>query len=182
MLPMTWVLTSRKLSQLLCIGREGCRNHNSLEKLCLLILSSWSHMITLMLSRVTHVWQGFLFPLSNSFNMPFSDRYRTQFRPMYKIAFKIVTRLEWKCCPGYQGQDCRDVKPTLNHQTVPRGSQPFYSPNPGHTTRHAQSKKKDIVKCWLIATYFLSVAICWTYRNKDDVERYLITISRRNFT
>ncbi|XP_059914479.1 EMILIN-2 [Gadus macrocephalus] len=68
--------------------------------------------------------------------------YRTQFRPMYKIAFKIVTRLEWKCCPGYQGQDCKDVKPTLNHQTVPRGSQPFYSPNPGHTTRHAQRPER----------------------------------------
>ncbi|XP_056452501.1 EMILIN-2 [Gadus chalcogrammus] len=68
--------------------------------------------------------------------------YRTQFRPMYKIAFKIVTRLEWKCCPGYQGQDCKDLKPTLNHQTVPRGSQPFYSPNPGHTTRHAQRPER----------------------------------------
>uniref|UniRef100_A0A8D3B559 Elastin microfibril interfacer 2 n=1 Tax=Scophthalmus maximus TaxID=52904 RepID=A0A8D3B559_SCOMX len=36
--------------------------------------------------------------------------YRTHFRPMYKIAFKTVTELEWRCCPGYQGHDCREVK------------------------------------------------------------------------
>lgn len=39
-----------------------------------------------------------------------SSRYRTHFRPMYKIAFKTVTELEWRCCPGYQGHDCREVK------------------------------------------------------------------------
>nr|XP_040023826.1 EMILIN-2 isoform X1 [Gasterosteus aculeatus aculeatus] len=36
--------------------------------------------------------------------------YRTQFRPMYKIAYKTVTELEWRCCPGYQGHDCWEVK------------------------------------------------------------------------
>ncbi|XP_076617755.1 EMILIN-2 isoform X1 [Chaetodon auriga] len=36
--------------------------------------------------------------------------YRTHFRPMYKIAYKTVTELEWRCCPGYQGHDCREVK------------------------------------------------------------------------
>ncbi|XP_069552438.1 EMILIN-2 [Brachyistius frenatus] len=36
--------------------------------------------------------------------------YRTQFRPTYKIAYKTVTELEWRCCPGYQGHDCREVK------------------------------------------------------------------------
>ncbi|XP_029313595.1 EMILIN-2 [Cottoperca gobio] len=36
--------------------------------------------------------------------------YRTQFRPMYKIAYKTVTELEWRCCPGYQGHDCLEVK------------------------------------------------------------------------
>lgn len=38
------------------------------------------------------------------------SRYRTHFRPMYKIAYKTVTELEWRCCPGYQGHDCREVK------------------------------------------------------------------------
>ncbi|XP_054478706.1 EMILIN-2 [Anoplopoma fimbria] len=36
--------------------------------------------------------------------------YRTHFRPMYKIAYKTVTELEWRCCPGYRGHDCREVK------------------------------------------------------------------------
>ncbi|XP_037550191.1 EMILIN-2 [Nematolebias whitei] len=36
--------------------------------------------------------------------------YRTHFRPTYKIGYKTVTELEWRCCPGYQGQDCMEVK------------------------------------------------------------------------
>ncbi|KAM9337170.1 EMILIN-2 [Symphorus nematophorus] len=36
--------------------------------------------------------------------------YRTHFRPTYKIAYKTVTELEWRCCPGYQGYDCMEVK------------------------------------------------------------------------
>ncbi|XP_034718478.1 EMILIN-2 isoform X1 [Etheostoma cragini] len=36
--------------------------------------------------------------------------YQTHFRPMYKIAYKTITELEWRCCPGYQGHDCREVK------------------------------------------------------------------------
>ncbi|XP_034562633.1 EMILIN-2 [Notolabrus celidotus] len=36
--------------------------------------------------------------------------YRTHFRPMYKIAYKTVTELEWRCCPAYQGHDCKEVK------------------------------------------------------------------------
>uniref|UniRef100_A0A3P9HKX7 Elastin microfibril interfacer 2 n=1 Tax=Oryzias latipes TaxID=8090 RepID=A0A3P9HKX7_ORYLA len=36
--------------------------------------------------------------------------YQTHFRPMYKIAFKTVTELEWRCCPGYRGHDCMEVK------------------------------------------------------------------------
>ncbi|CAL8279753.1 unnamed protein product [Lota lota] len=67
--------------------------------------------------------------------------YRTQFRPMYKIAFKRVTQLEWRCCPGYQGLDCKDMKPGLNHQTV-QGSQPYFASNPGHTTRHSQRAER----------------------------------------
>uniref|UniRef100_A0A8C3G9D0 Elastin microfibril interfacer 2 n=1 Tax=Cyclopterus lumpus TaxID=8103 RepID=A0A8C3G9D0_CYCLU len=36
--------------------------------------------------------------------------YRTHFRPTYKIAYKTVTELQWRCCPGYQGHDCWEVK------------------------------------------------------------------------
>ncbi|NXY81330.1 EMIL2 protein, partial [Alcedo cyanopectus] len=34
--------------------------------------------------------------------------YRTSFRPRYTVAYKTVTELEWKCCPGYRGEDCRE--------------------------------------------------------------------------
>uniref|UniRef100_A0A7M4F2A7 EMILIN-2 n=1 Tax=Crocodylus porosus TaxID=8502 RepID=A0A7M4F2A7_CROPO len=34
--------------------------------------------------------------------------YRLSFRPRYTIAYKMVTELEWRCCPGYKGVDCRE--------------------------------------------------------------------------
>ncbi|XP_035269361.1 EMILIN-2 [Anguilla anguilla] len=36
--------------------------------------------------------------------------YRTRFRPTYKIGYKVVTELEWRCCPAFQGPNCRDLK------------------------------------------------------------------------
>uniref|UniRef100_A0A8C9X276 Elastin microfibril interfacer 2 n=1 Tax=Sander lucioperca TaxID=283035 RepID=A0A8C9X276_SANLU len=67
--------------------------------------------------------------------------YQNRFRPTYKIAFKTVTELEWRCCPGYQGLDCKDVKPPLDRQTV-QGTQPYLPPNPGYTTRHTQRPER----------------------------------------
>lgn len=43
-------------------------------------------------------------------------RYQTHFRPTYKIAYKTVTQLEWRCCPGYQGYDCRELKDVKQFQ------------------------------------------------------------------
>ncbi|MBN3275423.1 EMIL2 protein, partial [Polyodon spathula] len=43
--------------------------------------------------------------------------YRTHFRPTYKIAYKTVTELEWKCCPGFRGADCKEVKEGPPKQT-----------------------------------------------------------------
>uniref|UniRef100_A0A3Q2YCG5 EMILIN-1-like n=1 Tax=Hippocampus comes TaxID=109280 RepID=A0A3Q2YCG5_HIPCM len=34
--------------------------------------------------------------------------YRTYMRPRYKIAYKMVTQMEWKCCQGYSGDNCRN--------------------------------------------------------------------------
>ncbi|XP_053176785.1 EMILIN-1-like [Scomber japonicus] len=34
--------------------------------------------------------------------------YRTYMRPRYKVAYKMVTEMEWKCCHGYNGDDCSD--------------------------------------------------------------------------
>ncbi|KAA0719299.1 EMILIN-2 Elastin microfibril interface-located protein 2 [Triplophysa tibetana] len=53
--------------------------------------------------------------------------YRTRFRPTYKIAYKLVTELEWRCCPGNQGPDCRELKGSPNRQLVhPQSHQPLY--------------------------------------------------------
>lgn len=67
--------------------------------------------------------------------------YQNRFRPTYKIAFKTVTELEWRCCPGYQGLDCKDLKPLPDRQTV-QGTQPYLPPNPGYTTRHTQRPER----------------------------------------
>ncbi|XP_020387697.2 EMILIN-3 [Rhincodon typus] len=34
--------------------------------------------------------------------------YRTFYKPKYKIGYKTVTELEWRCCPGYSGDTCRE--------------------------------------------------------------------------
>ncbi|XP_061667660.1 EMILIN-3 isoform X1 [Syngnathoides biaculeatus] len=34
--------------------------------------------------------------------------YRTYYKPTYKVGYKIVTELEWRCCPGYSGDNCYD--------------------------------------------------------------------------
>ncbi|KAK1797447.1 hypothetical protein P4O66_008305, partial [Electrophorus voltai] len=36
--------------------------------------------------------------------------YRTHMRPMYKVGHKQVTELEWRCCPGFHGHDCMELK------------------------------------------------------------------------
>ncbi|KAK2885987.1 hypothetical protein QQF64_020474 [Cirrhinus molitorella] len=32
--------------------------------------------------------------------------YRTLFKPQYKVGYKTITELEWRCCPGYTGENC----------------------------------------------------------------------------
>uniref|UniRef100_H3AZI4 Elastin microfibril interfacer 2 n=1 Tax=Latimeria chalumnae TaxID=7897 RepID=H3AZI4_LATCH len=44
----------------------------------------------------------------NQINCPSSLMYRINFRPQYKIGYKIVTELEWRCCPGYKGENCKE--------------------------------------------------------------------------
>ncbi|XP_042342780.1 collagen alpha-1(XXVI) chain [Plectropomus leopardus] len=34
--------------------------------------------------------------------------YRTLIRPSFKLAYKQVTSLEWRCCPGFVGEECRE--------------------------------------------------------------------------
>uniref|UniRef100_A0A8C1EUJ1 Elastin microfibril interfacer 2 n=1 Tax=Cyprinus carpio carpio TaxID=630221 RepID=A0A8C1EUJ1_CYPCA len=44
--------------------------------------------------------------------------YHSHMRPMYKIGYKQVTELEWRCCPGYQGHDCTELKNTPQNINV----------------------------------------------------------------
>ncbi|XP_013915873.1 PREDICTED: multimerin-2 [Thamnophis sirtalis] len=37
--------------------------------------------------------------------------YRTSLKPVYKIKEKVVSFLNWKCCPGYIGEDCEQYDP-----------------------------------------------------------------------
>uniref|UniRef100_A0A8D3APP8 Collagen type XXVI alpha 1 chain n=1 Tax=Scophthalmus maximus TaxID=52904 RepID=A0A8D3APP8_SCOMX len=34
--------------------------------------------------------------------------YRTLIRPSFKVTYKQVTALEWRCCPGFLGKECRE--------------------------------------------------------------------------
>uniref|UniRef100_A0A8B9M815 EMILIN-2 n=1 Tax=Accipiter nisus TaxID=211598 RepID=A0A8B9M815_9AVES len=62
--------------------------------------------------------------------------YRTSFRPRYTVAYKTVTELEWRCCPGYKGEDCREgpaEKPnTARHPTTPVKPQLIKTDTPGN--------------------------------------------------
>ncbi|KAK2860655.1 hypothetical protein Q7C36_004821 [Tachysurus vachellii] len=44
--------------------------------------------------------------------------YRIHTRPTYKVGYKQVTELEWRCCPGYRGYDCMELKDALSPQVV----------------------------------------------------------------
>nr|XP_019955852.1 PREDICTED: EMILIN-2-like [Paralichthys olivaceus] len=67
--------------------------------------------------------------------------YKTRFLPTYKIGYKTFTELEWRCCPGYQGLDCKDLKPPPDQQRA-QGTQPYLPLNPGLTTRHTQRPER----------------------------------------
>ncbi|KAA0704082.1 Collagen alpha-1(XXVI) chain [Triplophysa tibetana] len=34
--------------------------------------------------------------------------YRTLMRPVYTVTYRKITSLEWRCCPGFFGEDCRE--------------------------------------------------------------------------
>ncbi|XP_016338357.1 EMILIN-2-like [Sinocyclocheilus anshuiensis] len=67
--------------------------------------------------------------------------YRTRFRPTYKIAYKTVTELEWRCCPGYQGPDCRELKGSPNGQTAYPQSYP--QPQHGQTRPAIRPERRE---------------------------------------
>ncbi|KAM6929977.1 EMILIN-3 isoform 1-T1 [Lycodopsis pacificus] len=45
--------------------------------------------------------------------------YRTFYKPKYKVGYKSVTELEWRCCPGYSGENCYDGPTSLPDVVMP---------------------------------------------------------------
>ncbi|KAF7655422.1 hypothetical protein LDENG_00056090 [Lucifuga dentata] len=45
--------------------------------------------------------------------------YRTFFKPKYKVGLKTVTELEWRCCPGFSGENCYDGPTSLPDIMIP---------------------------------------------------------------
>uniref|UniRef100_A0A8C2A1M0 Elastin microfibril interfacer 2b n=1 Tax=Cyprinus carpio TaxID=7962 RepID=A0A8C2A1M0_CYPCA len=89
--------------------------------------------------------------------------YHTHMRPMYKIGYKQVTELEWRCCPGYQGHDCTELKNTPQKPSVveePRRDVP--------STRSQQQSNLGI--CFLITVYLEIQAL------EEEVERLSQTV------
>uniref|UniRef100_A0A803SR08 EMI domain-containing protein n=1 Tax=Anolis carolinensis TaxID=28377 RepID=A0A803SR08_ANOCA len=46
--------------------------------------------------------------------------YRSFLRPRYKVAYKTVSDMEWRCCPGYSGDDCAEGGVALTTPRPPR--------------------------------------------------------------
>lgn len=60
--------------------------------------------------------------------------YKVGFRPRYVTSYKVVTELEWRCCPGFKGEDCKEgptdkVKQTQIHTPRPSGGKKDLEPN-----------------------------------------------------
>ncbi|XP_009951956.1 PREDICTED: EMILIN-2, partial [Leptosomus discolor] len=84
--------------------------------------------------------------------------YRTSFRPRYTVAYKTVTELEWRCCPGYKGEDCREgpaEKPnTARRPTTPAkavmkkglGAEPTEVPEPSPYDKKIQFLEDELFR------------------------------------
>lgn len=58
-------------------------------------------------------------------------RYRTFFKPTYKVGYKTVTELEWRCCPGYSGENCSDGPTPGPDSIMPPFKGSSQGPRPG---------------------------------------------------
>lgn len=58
-------------------------------------------------SKILHVVCVFVHHVSiKSENV--CSSYRTVIRPSFRTTYKQVTALEWRCCPGFVGEECRE--------------------------------------------------------------------------
>lgn len=70
--------------------------------------------------------------------------YRTHFQPSYRISYKTVTELEWRCCPGYQGPDCKELKGIPNRQRLLKPQpKPHPQPYTGYTQNLQRPERRE---------------------------------------
>ncbi|XP_042299041.1 LOW QUALITY PROTEIN: EMILIN-2-like [Sceloporus undulatus] len=83
----------------------------------------------------------------NQMPCPHTPVYRTSFRPKYTIKYKTVTELEWRCCPGYMGVDCKEAVPQKSKPVIypadlsPHDIKTSLDSNPKLEQQDAQDKK-----------------------------------------
>lgn len=83
----------------------------------------------------------------NQIPCPHSPVYRTSVRPRYTIKYKTVTELEWRCCPGYMGVDCKESTAQNPRKVVypaelpPNGATTNLDPLPKLEQQDMQDKK-----------------------------------------
>ncbi|XP_072008227.1 EMILIN-2 [Engystomops pustulosus] len=73
--------------------------------------------------------------------------YKVGFRPRYVTSYKVVTELEWRCCPGYKGEDCKEgpadkVKQTPLQTPRPSGGKKNLDPH-GQQQKPLESKREE---------------------------------------
>ncbi|MCI4377627.1 hypothetical protein PGIGA_G00205910 [Pangasianodon gigas] len=70
--------------------------------------------------------------------------YQTHFQPSYRISYKTVTELEWRCCPGYQGPDCKELKGSPNRQMLLKPQpKPHPQPYTGYTQNSQRPERRE---------------------------------------
>uniref|UniRef100_A0AAY5L493 EMI domain-containing protein n=1 Tax=Esox lucius TaxID=8010 RepID=A0AAY5L493_ESOLU len=51
--------------------------------------------------------------------------YRSFYKPKYKVGHKTITELEWRCCPGYSGENCYDGPTSMPDTPLFKGGAPY---------------------------------------------------------
>ncbi|XP_054237596.1 EMILIN-2 [Indicator indicator] len=94
----------------------------------------------------------------NQFPCQPTSVYRTSFRPRYTVAYKTVTELEWRCCPGYRGEDCREGpaekpnaarRPTTPARAVMKkglDAEPTEAPEPSPSEKRLQFLEDELFR------------------------------------
>lgn len=89
---------------------QSCRWPGPCSNLIRYREKKWSHgicWIMLLLFSLTLTWTT-TNRLGVCFASLYFPSYRTLVRPVYRVTYRKITSLEWRCCPGFHGEDCRE--------------------------------------------------------------------------